>query len=433
MDNLVGRSFGPYEIRKLLGSGGMGMVYLAHEMKLDRHVAVKILSPQLALDAAFVERFSREARALAALSHRNLIHVYAIDRTEDGYHYMAMEYLDGRTLDARILETGGLAVPEALGIMGQVLSALSAIHRAGLVHRDIKPANIMLNKDGRAILMDFGLAKSNDQPGVTREGIIAGTPEYMSPEQARGEELDNRSDLYSLGVVFFEMLTAKVPFEGPSAITILRQHCEDEPPDVMKLRPGLPREVAHVLDVMLAKQASARFGDACDMAAALLALGRTSELEDLAKRSRKSALPATRMVQTDHSIPRKTVAGRRTAPKVPTQPSERKPESRWWRYAIIGLVALVALFFVGKALKNSGKTVSPPVMVTDPSGKVFEANPWCQFDTAGGVPKIGRIVSVENGVVTYIPLDSTAPAVLKDVTGIIVLDPGQKRKLNIPN
>ncbi|RKY18599.1 MAG: serine/threonine protein kinase, partial [Planctomycetota bacterium] len=186
MEHLTGRYFGPYRLTSILGSGGMGTVFLAHEEELDRPVAVKVLAPSLSKDSNFVERFTREARFLAALSHPNLIHVYSIGSTEDGYHYMAMEYLEGETLDELIDREAPLDVDTTWRITAQVLKALWAIHKAGLVHRDVKPSNIMICRDGRAVLMDFGLAKAHDLPGLTREGIIAGTPEYMSPEQATG-------------------------------------------------------------------------------------------------------------------------------------------------------------------------------------------------------------------------------------------------------
>ncbi|MDZ7816751.1 MAG: serine/threonine-protein kinase [Planctomycetota bacterium] len=159
MEHLTGRHFGPYRLEKIIGRGGMGTVFLAHEEELDRHVAVKVLSSSLGADRDFVGRFSREARYLASITHPNLIHVYSIGHTEDGYHYMAMEYIKGRTLDDVLKDTDRLSLRRTWQISGQVLGALSAVHSAGLLHRDIKPSNIMLNGNDRAVLMDFGLAK----------------------------------------------------------------------------------------------------------------------------------------------------------------------------------------------------------------------------------------------------------------------------------
>ncbi|GAB4150121.1 MAG: hypothetical protein Kow00107_00520 [Planctomycetota bacterium] len=435
METQIGRFFGPYRLQKLLGRGGMGTVFRAYEAELDRMVAVKVLDPALARDTQFVERFNREARFLASLSHNNLIHVYSIGRTDDGYHYMAMEYLEGITLDARIRTGGALSIGEAWRVTGQVLSALYAIHKAGLVHRDVKPSNIMLCADDRAVLMDFGLAKAPDQPGITREGIIAGTPEYMSPEQARGEQLDGRSDLYSLGVTLFEALTTKVPFSGKSALTVLRSHCEDPVPDLLEMNPALTPAIAAVVNMALAKERDLRYFDAPEMASAMLKIEATSELVELSKRSRISELPQTRLVSTEPKI---TAQQRRDSYEPTVLAEELGPQKRripWLKYVAIFAAAFFALIILGSAVKGckvkAGKIKPTPRYIKDAPGNPVVANPLCRIYVEGDPnPILGRLEEInELGVVTYIPIGTTEPKTISKHVRVELLSEEELKKI----
>src|SRR5438876_797111 len=217
-----GTKLGRYEIRSKIGAGGMGEVYLAQDTKLDRKVALKILPADVAAHPDRMKRFVQEAKAASALNHPNIITIYEIDETDSG-HFIATEYIDGETLRQHSL-TGLLTLAESLDIAIQIANALAAAHAAGIVHRDIKPENVMVRRDGIAKVLDFGLAKllESKESGpeevtrpmlLTRTGVVMGTVAYMSPEQARGQRVDARSDIWSLGVVLYEMLAKRLPFD----------------------------------------------------------------------------------------------------------------------------------------------------------------------------------------------------------------------------
>ena len=208
-----GSALGPYTILAELGHGGMGVVYTAQDPRLKRQVAIKLLTPDLTRDETAKQRFLQEAQAASALDHPNICTIFEVNETDDGQLYLVMAYYDGETLKERI-ERGALPVDEAVDIATQVGHGLAKAHTAGIVHRDIKPANVMVTADGTVKILDFGLAKLAGTEGITQTGTTVGTVAYMSPEQARGEEVDHRTDIWSLGVVFYEMLSGQQPFEG---------------------------------------------------------------------------------------------------------------------------------------------------------------------------------------------------------------------------
>jgi hypothetical protein len=267
--NLSGKMLGGYQILEEIGRGGMAVVYRAFQPSLNRHVAVKILPPYLALDAQFIERFVREARAAARLRHPNIVVIHDIAQ-QDGIHYIAMEYLEGQTLQ-RVIEQGGALSPvRAARITHQIASALDYAHHHGLVHRDIKPANIFVGADDHVTLTDFGIAKAaSETQQLTRTGMLIGTPEYMSPEQATGSAVDGRTDLYALGVVLYQMVTGRVPFSSTTPHAVLHAVIYEPPPPPRQLNPRIPPGVEQVLLRALAKRPEERFQTGQALAQAL--------------------------------------------------------------------------------------------------------------------------------------------------------------------
>jgi TolB-like protein/tRNA A-37 threonylcarbamoyl transferase component Bud32 len=272
---VIGKTISHYEILEKLGEGGMGVVYRARDQKLGRDVALKVLAESISTDSERHSRFEREARAIAALKHPNIITVYSIEEAE-GIRFITMEYMGGDNLSAEITE-GGLPLDRLLDVAVLIAGALAKAHGEGIVHRDLKPANIMRDADGQLKILDFGLAKlhetalekdetiAGDTDGVTMEGTILGTAAYMSPEQAEGRVVDARSDVFTLGIVLYEMATGRRPFEGSSTISTLSAILKDEPPPIGEQRPNLPGGLAAVIERCLAKNPEERYATAADV------------------------------------------------------------------------------------------------------------------------------------------------------------------------
>jgi len=252
-DALVDKVFGGCRLIKKIGEGGMGVVYLAHHLALNKNVAVKILPPSFAMEEERVKRFVREARSAAQLEHSNIIQIYNIAKHED-FYFIVMQYADGESLARAIKREGKIKVLEALDIIRDVASALAVAHRKNIVHRDIKPENIMINSNGEIKLMDFGLARVLDvASNLSRTGDILGTPYYLSPEQAQGQKVDGRADIYSLGVTLYYMLSGKKPFEGDTTLAIILKHINEKPPLITQTNPEIPECVSNVINKMLEK------------------------------------------------------------------------------------------------------------------------------------------------------------------------------------
>src|SRR5919107_4313689 len=220
-------TLGEFQIGPELGRGGMAAVFLAHEISLDRKVAIKVMSPALLMDEGSADRFRREAITIAHLNHPNIVSVHSV-RQAEGLHFFVMRYIRGRSLEHVIQQAGKLPIPIVRSILYQVGSALTYAHRSGVVHRDIKPANILIDEDGNAFVTDFGIAKVADQPSETHPGALVGTPAYMSPEQCSGAEVSGASDQYALGAVAYELITGVPPFSG-SSLTVMQSHLEQPP------------------------------------------------------------------------------------------------------------------------------------------------------------------------------------------------------------
>jgi serine/threonine-protein kinase len=344
---------GRYRIINRLGSGGMAEVWCAEDTQLDRKVALKILQPRFAQDREFVERFRREASAAAGLQHPNVVSVF--DRGEfDGTYYIAMEYVEGASL--RDLINRGMSVEAAVGVTRQILAATRFAHSHGVIHRDLKPGNVLVDRHGRASVTDFGIAKAGVSE-ITQTGSVMGTARYLSPEQAQGLEVSAASDLYSIGVILYEGLTGRVPFEADSAVAVALKQVSEVPRPPSELNPAVPRALDTVVLKALAKDPANRFASVDEFAAAL----------DAAEKN-PSVAPFETAVFGAPPVPAPESAEAREAPAVPPEaPPEPPPRDEgrrrgWWRWAIVA-VLVAALVAVGVwALTRPGQVVVPSVI-----------------------------------------------------------------------
>ncbi|MBM4034134.1 MAG: serine/threonine protein kinase [Planctomycetes bacterium] len=415
--NSTGRQpekLGIYYLQRLLGKGGMGAVYLAVDPTLRRQVALKVLAPELAADHEYVARFHREATSLARIRHPNLVHIYAVGE-DANRHFIAMEYLKGQSVADLLRQHGPLPHPSAVRILGQVLSALDKVHAAGIVHRDLKPANIMIDEDQRAILTDFGLAKPRHDRSVTTGNTLLGTPEYMAPELAEGREADFRTDIYALGVILFELVTGRVPFQSTSAIATLRQHIETPTPSARGLTPALPPQLDAVIARAMAKKPEERYQSVRALAADLVAVTRTHELADLAAGGGAAAQETVAAdfaaaAATTPTIPAETPSTATvsefakgsteplTCPTVPTAPGARR-----WRLVAVGAVGtLVLLLAVVGALALGRRLLGPPAPKASQKVYVVHArgrSPVTGRLLRGGGEKGSWVVKTEGGTV----------------------------------
>lgn len=255
---MIGKTLGNHKIIEQLGEGGMGVVYKAKQLSLSRMVAIKILPHHLTRETAFVQRFFNEARAIAALNHPNVVQIFDVGKEGENYYY-TMELVDGISLEEIVQKREPMPIKRAVSIISSVARALAYTHRRGIVHRDIKPANIMIDKAGRIKLADFGLALKEDTARLTVEGGLIGTPEFMSPEQVMGQTATALSDIYSLGVVFYEMVTGSSPFESDSALAVIEKIKTDVPVPPRSINPDLPPEIEEIILKMMAKKPEQRY------------------------------------------------------------------------------------------------------------------------------------------------------------------------------
>jgi serine/threonine protein kinase len=269
MTTLLGTTLnGRYRLEARIGAGGMSTVYRAVDETLERRVAIKLMNLEVAGDSDQLERFRREARAVAQLSHPHIVGV--IDAGEDGdpehpRPYIVLEYVRGETLKERIRREGRLPIPEAVAYAIEIARALQAAHAHHIVHRDVKPQNVLIDEEGAARVTDFGIARTLDEEGLTADGRVLGTTDYVSPEQALGQPVTVRSDLYSLGIVLFEMLTGEVPFKGPNQVAVAMKHVREQLPDVQRLRPEVSAALAAVVETATSKRSEDRYADDAEL------------------------------------------------------------------------------------------------------------------------------------------------------------------------
>jgi serine/threonine-protein kinase len=316
-----------YRLDAMIGAGGMSTVYRAFDTVLERPVAIKLMHREFASDEGQLERFRREARAVAQLSHPHIVGI--IDAGEDRSRpYIVFEHVEGETLKDRIRRHGRLSIDEAVAYAIEIARALGAAHARGIVHRDVKPQNVLIDPEGSAKVTDFGIARSADEEGLTADGRVLGTTDYVSPEQALGHEVNGQSDIYSLGVVLYEMLTGDVPFHGESQVSVAMKHVREDLPDVQARRPDVSASLAAVLDRMTDKDLGRRYPDAGVLVADL-----EEALAIEAARTGQSTGEATAVLKTlpDHARRRLPLRLRRPVP-------------------ILAVVALLAAGGLGAAL-----------------------------------------------------------------------------------
>jgi serine/threonine-protein kinase len=262
---LIGKRIsGRYKILEMIGGGGMANVYLAHDMILDRDVAVKMLRLDFANDEEFIRRFRREAQSATSLAHPNIVNIFDVGEENDLY-YIVMEFVDGKTLKQYIQQNSPLRVEDAIGIMSQLTSAISNAHQNHIIHRDIKPHNILVDHDGNVKVTDFGIAMALSATSITQTNSVLGSVHYLSPEQARGGMANRKSDIYSLGIVMFELLTGRLPFSGESAVSIALKHLQSETPSVRRWNPNIPQSVENIVLKATAKDPFHRYNSVEEM------------------------------------------------------------------------------------------------------------------------------------------------------------------------
>ena len=410
-----------YDLEEVVGSGGMSTVFCAYDEQLDRRVAIKILHERFSDDDEYVERFRHEARAVAQLTHPNIVTV--IDRGEDeGRQYIVFEFVEGENLKDLIVRSGPLPIARAVGLAAAVADGLAFAHEHGLVHRDVKPQNVLLSENGSVKVTDFGIARSLDvEHGVTQTGTVVGTGEYLAPEQASGGAVSPASDVYSLAVVLWEMLTGRVPFEGDNFVAVALRHVNEAAPDIRDFRSDVPPRLAAAIDRALQKDPARRFPTMRAFADEL-----------------RACLPLASEGATQ-VIPMRV---RHTRTRAQTQTHRRtRPLGYLAAAVVIGVVALVTAFVLGGGGSGSGAGGTPVrlhgVTSYDPVGQEQQCCGWTAPRATDGDPASAWVTQIygteafgnlKNGV--GLVLSSPSSVALKTLT-VRTSTPGFRAEIEV--
>jgi formylglycine-generating enzyme required for sulfatase activity/tRNA A-37 threonylcarbamoyl transferase component Bud32 len=404
MEDLTGRQFGAYQIVKPLGEGGMAAVYQAYQPAVDRYVAVKVLPRQYAADPQFIGRFQREARLLAQLQHPHILPVFDFGETE-GYTWLVMPFMEHGTL-TDLLKGEPLPLPRVREILTQLGSALNYAHSRGLIHRDVKPSNVLLDESGNCLLSDFGLARMAEASvKLTASGSVLGTPAYMSPEQGAGKAIDGRSDLYSLGVIFYELVTGRVPYNAETPVAVIFKHISDPLPPAQELNPALPEPVQRALLKSLAKRPEDRYATGGELVRALQTAIPAEAQEAIPAHE---VLPLAPTLVPGVSPPSAPSA---SAPAIPAAAAPRPP----WLWIAVGALMLLAAGAGLSLLFNGTATPEPTVAPT----AVATVAPASATPTSTAPPSPLPTVAV-----TATPDEAASPIILSRTDGMeLVLIP----------
>ncbi|HEX9681917.1 MAG TPA: Stk1 family PASTA domain-containing Ser/Thr kinase [Acidimicrobiales bacterium] len=428
---------GRYHLQRGIARGGMADVFLAHDQMLDRPVALKVLFPELSSDSSFVERFRREAQSAANLSHPNIVNVFDWGE-EDGTYFIVMEHVDGQPLSEIIRQEGPLHADRAADIGAEIAAALSSAHRSGMIHRDVKPSNVLVPPDGHVKVTDFGIARAiTASEGLTQTGAVMGTASYFSPEQAQGHALDPRSDLYSLGVVLYEMVTGRAPFTGDSPVSIAYKHVRENPTPVGDINPDVPDDFERIIHKAMAKDAANRYQSATDLAADLQRF-RDGQRVAAGPVATAGPEPGTTSAMADYDAT--TALGPVGPPTTAQPPVAGGGGNRSGAYiaVLVGLLAVlgVLIFALVQVLDDGGSngvaqvTVPSVLSLTSEDARTeleslglvvidsFETNEEVEANIVfGQVPEAGAIID-EGDEVTIRVSEGEAPVELRSVVGL---------------